>query len=294
MTGDEMLGVVAHPGGLLVERPELTVGLVRATASTAALEVELLARRPPDPRPADVRAPRHLLPAYDEGMDLRLGRLDENGRAQWYYPWESSSDSGVERGPSLRVCYRLGPLFDAASFVLAWPEIGFPETVVHLQLPDRPTVERHTVSIWRAPAPATVAAGTGLVYRDAPEWTADVDVETGRAVASPRLLHRGARAVVVLTRLSAVGPMLSMEVRSIARGAAAPSGHRLGASIATADGADAVRLRLRQATTTGGAGSFENTSEYVLHRPHGDALDLIVGWPAAGLPAVRLSVPIAG
>src|SRR4051812_26400889 len=140
----ETLGVPAHPGGMLVERPELTVGLVRATSSPAALEIELIARRPPDRR-AGIRAPAapHLLPAYDEGMDLRLAGLDENGRAHWSYPTQSSSESGVRF--HLRALFRLPPVFDAGSFVLAWPEIGFPETVVRLPLPDRETVERGTV-----------------------------------------------------------------------------------------------------------------------------------------------------
>jgi len=76
----EMLGAPAHPGGLLVERPELTVGVVRAACSPTALELELIAR----PRRSGVRATaiRKLLPAYDEGIDLRLaGQLFGTVRA---------------------------------------------------------------------------------------------------------------------------------------------------------------------------------------------------------------------
>lgn len=147
MDATETLGVQAHPGGMLVDRPELTVGLVRATSSPTGLEVELIARRPPDRRTAaqrqdDIRngrdvpavAARRLLPAYDEGMDLRFAHLDEHGRARWSYPKRMSSHAGASDGQSLRVLYQLPPVFDTGSFVLAWPEIGFPETVVHLSL----------------------------------------------------------------------------------------------------------------------------------------------------------------
>jgi hypothetical protein len=321
----ETIGVLAHPGGVLVDRPELTVGVVRATSHPTGLDIELLARRPPDERSADQRqadirgrrdappiAERHLLPAYDEGLDLRFGLLDEAGHAHWTYSSGSISDSGGPafggRGPALRVLFRLQPLFDAASFVLAWPEIGFPETVVHLTLPDRATVERDTVSIWAAPLPAAAAVGAGLQHRDdRAEWTAEVEVETGRAVAPPGLLRRNEHAAVLLTRLTAVGSMLSMEVRSAARGAVADSisetgfppaeqssgRRRLGASIALLDSAEARWLWPVQGTATGGADSFEDTSEYVFRRPPGDSLDLVTGWPDAGLPEARLTIPLA-
>jgi len=142
----ETLGVLAHRGGLLVERPELSVGVVRAVSRPSGLEVELLARRPPDgrsatERQADIRAgrgvvraaQRRLLPAFDEGMDLRAGWLDDDGRPHWEYGSRSSSSgdaAGGGRGPSLRTVLALPPLFDRVSMVLAWPEIGFPETVV--------------------------------------------------------------------------------------------------------------------------------------------------------------------
>jgi hypothetical protein len=38
-------------------------------------------------------------------------------------------------------------MFDEMRLVLAWPEIGFPETVVRIPLPDRASVERGTVSV---------------------------------------------------------------------------------------------------------------------------------------------------
>ncbi|GIE76983.1 hypothetical protein Aph02nite_29330 [Actinoplanes philippinensis] len=77
---DRTLGVLAHRGGLIAERPELTVGVLRAVSRPTGLELELVARRPLDrrsagERQADIRAgrrgpapaPRRLLPPYDEG-----------------------------------------------------------------------------------------------------------------------------------------------------------------------------------------------------------------------------------
>ena len=51
-------------------------------------------------------------------------------------------------------------------------------------------------------------------------------------------------------------------------------------------------LHPEEATASGGPDIFEDTSEYLLHRPDGDTLDLIVGWPAAGLPEVQLDIPL--
>lgn len=329
MGPDDVVGVLAHPGGLLAARPELTVGVVRATSTPTGLQVELLARRPPDERSAvqrqaDIRArrdtriapaPRRLLPEYDEGMNLRFGWLDGTGRAHWSYPSESSCSSGGPvdggQGPSLRADFLLPPLFDRASWVLAWPEIGFPETVVTVTLPDRATVERETFSIWQAPVHTAVPGS--LTYHDGPLWTAPVAVETGQAAAPPRVLHRGEHAVVVLTRLTAVGRVLSMQLRSLARGPVAGAisatafpprvavddagvtrvpGRPPRASVAVLHGDDARWLASQDATTTGGEQVFEDTSEFVLDRPDGDVLDLLLAWPAAGLPEVRVHIPI--
>jgi hypothetical protein len=322
MDAIETLGVPAHPGGILVERPELTVGLVRATSSPTGLEVELMARRPPDrrtalQRQADIRAgrdvpavvARHLLPAYDEGRELRFARLDEHGRAHWSYPAQLFSDSGFSdgrAGPSLRVCYQLPPVFDAGSFVLAWPEIGFPEKVVHLALPDRATVERDTICLWQASTSAVSAPDAGLSHRDAATGLPAVEAERGRSVAAPRLMRRAGNAIVVLTRLTAVGPFLSMEIRSVARGEVAgkitesafppregeSARFRHSASVAVVNGADAMWLHPNEATASGGPDAYEETGEYTVERPDSDALDLIVGWAAAGMPEGQLTIPI--
>lgn len=306
----ETLGVLAHRGGLLVSRPELTVGVVSAVSRTTGLELDLLARRPLDRRDADQRradiqagrskprtAPRRLLPAHDEGIELRVGWLTGDGRARWEYGSVASSSgdhfAGV-LGPSLRTVLDLPPLFDEVSIVLAWPEIGFPETVVELPLPDRAAVERGTVSIWDAPVMAGEVAES-LIDRTGTHLPEELAIETGRVVAGPRVLSRAADAVLVLDRLTAVGGELSMEILSVARGdrARAIRSPAESAGIAVVEGNDAVWIPMYLGSAQGGGRTFRATAEFAL-RGHGDGvLDLVVAWPAAGLRGrrVRMSWP---
>lgn len=319
MNGDETLGALAHSGGLIVERPELTVGVLRAISRPDGLEIELLARRPRDhrtalQRQADIRArrdgspaaaARHLLPQHDEGENLRFGWLDGDGRAHWAYPSHGSYDSGgtaeEDWGPTLRSAYQIPPLFDEASFVLAWPEIGFPETVIRVALPDRAAAQRATVSIWEAPVRVSVVPVGSLTYRDDELLTTQVAIEAGQAVAAPRVLYRGEHAVVVLTRLVAVGPLLSMQVRSVARGDAArrinaepsPRHRQSGASIAVLRGSGAAWLRPLESTASSGPQAIEDTREFTFSQPDGDALDLVIAWDVAGLPEARVTIPIS-
>lgn len=333
MDTTETLGAVAHSGGLLVRRPELTVGVVRAVSRPSALEIELLARRPPDRRSAaerqqDLRdgpssretaAPRRLLPAYDEGIDLRVGWLDHAGHAHWEFARSYSSNSGEHSlgtsGPSYRGVFWFPPTFDQMSLVLAWPEIGFPETVITLPLPDRTTVERATTSIWRAPPLDVRPVPEGLTHHadfghDTPT------VEAGTNVALPRVLHRrDDHAAVVLTRLTATDSMLSLELLSIAKGDAADAinAHNFlprrrtsgalddpdlirtrgpGASVAVIRGHDAFWIWPNAGASFGGSQSFSCLREFTLNRPHDDLLDLIVAWPRAGLDDVRVHIPL--
>lgn len=322
----ETLGVVAHPGGLLVRRPELTVGVVRAVSGPSALEIELLARRPLDRRSAaerqqDIRAgragrpaPRRLLPAFDEGTDLRVGWLDHAGRAHWEFATSGSSDDGDHylgtSGPTCRAVFGLPPAFDRLSLVLAWPEIGFPETVIPMPLPDRATVERAATSIWQAPLDVRpVPAGLNHLADHPHDPPA---IETGTIVAPPRVLHRhGHVAAVVLTRLTAVDSLLSMELLSIANGAVdhafppeRPTAGELddpahlratgpGASVATIRGTDAFWPRPGDGTFTGGDQTFTCIQEFTLTAPDDGVLDLIVAWPLAGLHDVRVRIPLA-
>ena len=71
-----------------------------------------------------------------------------------------------------------------------------------------------------------------------------------------------------------------------------PVRRRPGAAVAVVHGTEALWLHPHEATASGGPDAFEDTAEYTLERPDGDALDLIVGWPAAGLPEARLTIPL--
>jgi hypothetical protein len=320
MRMDETLGVPAHRGGLVVERPELSVGIVGAVSRPTGLTLDLLARRPLDRRSATERqagirarrdavqpAPRRLLPPYDEGLDLRVGWLDGSGRAHWEFGSRSTSSgdhAGGTHGPSVRTRLRFPPMYEHASLVLAWPEIGFPEAVVELALPDRATVERDTVSIWDAP-PLPGHAPVGLRHSVGTGPFEDPAVEAGRAVAEPRVLSRGDGAVVVLNRLSAVGSLLSLELLSVATGARAravveaavpPAGTGgPGASVAVIRGDEAVWSRMRSGGAGGAGGdraAFGSRTEFLLPAPAADVLHLLVGWPDAGLPDVRVAIPL--
>lgn len=331
MLGDneETLGAVAHRGGFLVKRPELAVWVVQAISRSTGLELDLVARRPLDRRTAterqrDVRhaerpapAPRRLLPAFDEGLDLRLGTLDDAGRAHWEFPFSESSSSGDNRegrsGPWHRFVFRFPPTFDEVSLVLAWPEIGFPETVVTVVLPDRATVERATRSIWEAPVTA-VAPAEDFEHHLAPHVGMDVD---GGTVAAPQqVLHRGDDAAIVLTRVAAVDAhTLSVSLSSIARGDVAntiqvatfppgkPPSRALdqpdvarsegpGASIAVVAGGKAFWVRPNNGAFHGGDDSCAGTQDFAVPRPHDDVLDVLVAWPLAGLPDARARIPL--
>ncbi|MFC6094624.1 hypothetical protein [Saccharothrix lopnurensis] len=344
----EVLGVSGHPGGLVVRRPELSIGVVRVVSRPSGLEVEVLARQPLDRRDATRRqrevregrvvppAPRVLLPQHDEGLELRLGVLGDDGRARWAWPvresdWTGDHHTG-EFGPEHHRTFLLPPAFDEVSLVFAWPGIGFPETVVTLPLPDRGTVERDARPIWDAPV-AAVPTTTGLADREARHVGA-VAVETGVTAAAPRVLHRGGHAAVVLTRLAAVEPgLLAAYVVGVAGDVAggrvvddltaprgkpspdltarwgespsdltAPDGSRPdlpwssrggpGPGLAVVRGAEAFWLSPHSAETAGGSGRVVTDSRYVFDAPTGGVLDLLVTWPAAGLPDAVARIPL--
>ncbi|HEX7306599.1 hypothetical protein [Lentzea sp.] len=307
----DTLGAVAHPGGLVVRRPELTVGVVLAVSRLSGLEIELLARHSGDG--PGTPAPRRLLPAYDEGIDLRAGLLDHTGRVRWEFAISCSSDSNGD-GEHHRPVFRFPPVFDEMSLVLAWPEIGFPETVLRLPLPDRQTVSLATTSIWQAP-PDVRAVPEGLTHR-ADEDRDPPAVETGTNLTPPRVLHsRDHEVAVVLTRLTAVDSLLSLELLSAARGGTADAvnaraftprrrsfgglgdvarirARAQGASVAAVSGHEAVWLRPGDGSASGGDQSFSCLQEFTLQRPSRDVLDLVVGWPLAGLDDVRISLSL--
>lgn len=314
-----------------MRRPELTVGVVRAVSWPSALEIELLTRRPldsrsPTERQRDIRAglpsgpavaPRRLLPAYDEGIDLRVGRLDDDGHAHWEFATTYSASGGDHflgtSGPTSRAVFRFPPAFDQMSLVLAWPEIGFPETVVTMPLPGRTTVERATASIWQAPLDVRPVP-EGLTHH-ADRYHDSPFIEAGTNVAPPRVLHRhDHRAAVVLTRLTAVNSMLSLELLSIAKNDLINARTFLsqrrtcgplddpavirtrgpGASVAVVQGQEALWIRPGDSASFGGGRgeTFLCRREFSLNRPDDDLLDLIVAWPLAGLDDVRVRIPL--
>jgi hypothetical protein len=312
---DLTLGVLAHRGGPLVRRPELAVGVVQAVSRTSGLSVEVIARRPLDHRDAtqrqrDIRlqreqpvrvAPRGLLPGYDEGQNLRLGWLDQAGRAHWEYSTTCSSSSGDDHagfdGPNWRCTFVLPPMFDQATLVLAWPEIGFEETAVTIPLPDRATVERATTSIWQAPVDAVPITEPLTDHRA--DDHARVRIEAGTVIAAPRVLHRNEHVAVALTRLSALGSALSIELHSVVTGPVAdmliaqsfpPPLEGDGPSLAVCKGNDAFWVRPQEATSFGGDHRFTTVQEFTALRPDGDTLDLIVAWPQADLPRARVRI----
>lgn len=173
---------------------------------------------------------------------------------------------------------RFPPLYDRVSVVLAWPEIGFPESIVELPLPDRATVERETVSIWDAPIEVR-RPPVSLDHRVGEYPAEDVAVETGRIVARPRVLTRGLDAAVALTRLTAVGAALALEIVSVARGDRARAANaiafpavplttddpenqrvRAGASVAVLHDHEAVWLRSRSGSSAGGDDALHSTT----------------------------------
>lgn len=305
----EILGAVAHPGGMLVRRPELTVGVVRAVARPSGITLELLSRTPREVAIRPAVAPRRLLPAYDEGMGLRVGWLTEDGGARWEYSTTGWGATSLTAPTVHSGVYLLPPLFDEMSLVFAWPEIGFPEAVFPLRLPTRDEVEAAATSVWDGPrdgVPVTEEFDRHL----ADFGPLDLAIEEGVVVAAPRVLHGSADAVVVLTRVTAVGSVLALEVLSIARGVTAivvgahgfpmtgppqqdeiPSQQ---AAVAEVRGREAHWLRSQYGSSSSGgsAGSYESSSNFTLPRPDDGVLDLLVSWPLAGLADVRVRVPL--
>jgi hypothetical protein len=311
----DTLGAPAHRGGLLVRHPEVSIGVVNAVSRLSGLEIEVLARRPLDRRSAlrrqrDIRAAaRRLLPAYDEGRDLRLGWLDPDGTAHWEYAtslWTMGSyNAEGSLGASTRAVFVLPPVFDRVSLVLAWPEIGFPETVITMPLPSRATVEEATVSFWQAPLDIAPPPQS-LVYRPAhPRHHEELAIETGEIAAAPRVLHRGDQAVVVLSRVTTIGPALSLDLRSIAKDNRADDivahtppppqadpGSRPGGRIAIVHGNEASWIRGGASSFSAGDGSFSSLCEFTVERPGDNVLDLIVAWPLAQLDNAHVRIPL--
>jgi hypothetical protein len=302
----DTLGALAHHGGMLVERPEVTIGLLTAISRSSDLDIELVARQPLDRRDAEQRkreirqrvepAPRRLLPRFDEGMGLRVGRLTGD-RVDWLFTDGASGSSGDHHGgtfgPHTQARYTLPATYDAIDLVFAWPEIGFPETAVTLSLPDHAAVERATVDVWQAPL--NVLPVPVLTKEDQAAYVDRVAVESGTSIAPPQVLNRGGNAVVTLRRLTVVESVVSMEVVGTGPDTVTPDIEPWNfpfPAIAVLNGTAATWLPPITGTTSGGAGVMHVETEFLAARPAGNVLDLLVGWPQAGLGNVRVQFGI--
>jgi hypothetical protein len=114
------------------------------------------------------------------------------------------------------------------------------------------------------------------------------------------VLHRGDHAVLALTRLTAIGSALSIELLGVATGPLADTlatrDYSLppqwdGPSLAVTNGNDAFWIHVQEGTSTGGDQRFTTVGEFTTHRPDGDTLELIVAWPQADLPNARVRIP---
>lgn len=289
----EMLGVLVHPGALAVRTEAVAVGVRRVVARGRRLEVHMAARRRPDrrtalQRQADIRAgrgrvepaPRRLLPDRDEGMDLRLGWLTGADHADWAFPQQWSD------GESYEAVYEVPA---GGDLVLAWPELGVPETVVAVQVP----ADLADVPVWDAPVAAgTVPGGLRHAATAAPSYPLlnQVSGELGQAVAGPMVLHRARQSVVVLEHLTVTRYGLQFGVLS--RDISSSAAWSEGASLALVRGGVAEELVSVAGTSSAGRDDVEHQAEYVAPLPAGGTLDLLVSWPAGGLEPVLVRVPV--
>jgi hypothetical protein len=154
-----------------------------------------------------------------------------------------------------------------------------------------------------------------LNHRVATRHDEQLAPETGNIVATPRVLHRSKLAAVALTRLTAMGSALSMELLSVAKDhhadtvtdqafpptrprsstLADPAQIRAngpGASIAVIQGRDASWIPSHEGSFTGGHRTFTGVQDFTLRRPHDNILDLMVAWPLAGLDDVRVHITL--
>jgi hypothetical protein len=96
---------------------------------TAAAERERLRKR--------ARTEQRYLPQFQEGDTLRLAVLTPVGDAQWLDAYQSTS-SRTEARYRLEASYWVTPLprDGLLTLVCAWPEIGLPEVLTDVVLPD--------------------------------------------------------------------------------------------------------------------------------------------------------------
>jgi hypothetical protein len=92
---------------------------------------------------------RRFLPRFDEGDTLRLAVLTSFGHVQWLDAYQSTSSSTEDRY-RLEASYWVTPLprDGLLPLVCAWPEIGLPETMTDIVLPDLAVRAAGTQALW--------------------------------------------------------------------------------------------------------------------------------------------------
>jgi hypothetical protein len=108
---------------------------------TAAAERERLRKR--------ARTEQRYLPQFQEGDTLRLAVLTPAGDAQWLDAYQSTS-SRTEDRYRLEASYWVTPLPRDGLLTLAcsWPEIGLPEALTDVVLPDLAVRAVGTRALW--------------------------------------------------------------------------------------------------------------------------------------------------
>jgi hypothetical protein len=108
---------------------------------TAAAERERLRKR--------AITEQRYLPPFEEGETLRLAVLTPAGDAQWLDAYQATSSSTEERY-RLEASYWVTPLPSDGllTLVCAWPEIGLPEALTDVFLPDLAVQAAGAQALW--------------------------------------------------------------------------------------------------------------------------------------------------
>jgi hypothetical protein len=108
---------------------------------TAAAERERLRKR--------AITEQRYLPPFEEGETLRLAVLTPAGDAQWLDAYQATSSSTEERY-RLEASYWVTPLPSDGllTLVCAWPEIGLPEALTDVVLPDLAVQAAGAQALW--------------------------------------------------------------------------------------------------------------------------------------------------
>jgi hypothetical protein len=173
---EELLGVVVHSGVMLARSQDVVAALRRITAFPTglaldavvvarAVHAEAAARREREAtshREAEsaerqdrlrrrvVMEQRHL-PQFEEGDRLRIAVAPPAAEPQWLDAYQSSS-ARTQGRYRLEASYWVTPLpaDGLLTLVCAWPEIGLPEALTDITLPELAVRAGAARSLWDA------------------------------------------------------------------------------------------------------------------------------------------------